>query len=110
MALIDELSAGVVEIQLGNGQKFAKRNIESGIEEKIVVEIRQKVVDPGPFAIGSHNPTLADAFIIPQMFNASRFCVTLDEYPILMSVEKACLEHPWFKSSHPDIIKKLENQ
>lgn len=44
----------------------------------------------GPFACGSA-PTLADVCLVPQVFNARRFNVTLDDYPRIRRIEAAML-------------------
>ena len=44
----------------------------------------------GPFAFGKEL-TLADAFIVAQMYNARRFEVDLSEYPLLVAIEQHCL-------------------
>lgn len=46
--------------------------------------------------------TLADVFLIPQSYNAHRFKVPLDDYPTLVSIEKACNELPAFKAALPE--------
>ncbi len=52
------------------------------------------------FCYGSH-PTLADCFLIPQVFSAQRFNVHLDPYPNIRRVNEACDEHPAFVRAHP---------
>lgn len=55
----------------------------------------------GPFACGS-TPSVADACIVPQLYNARRFDVDLSKFPKLLKVEAACATHPWFVAAHPD--------
>jgi maleylpyruvate isomerase len=55
----------------------------------------------GPFFVGS-GPTMADLFLVPQMYNARRFGVDLDPYPNLRRIEAACVELPAFQVAHPD--------
>ena len=43
----------------------------------------------GPYVFG-RNITLADALLIPQMYNARRFNIPLDECPRLVAVANAC--------------------
>ncbi len=107
MDMIDELSKGCVEIKLGNGQVFGKRHIEKGLKAiECCVNAQKTLNEKGKFAIGSSSPTLADAFIIPQMYNARRFFVDLEAIcPSLLEVEARCLEHPWFSKTHPDVIR-----
>ncbi len=55
----------------------------------------------GRFVFGD-SATLADVFLIPQSYNAHRFKVPLDDYPTLVSIEKACNELPAFKAALPE--------
>jgi len=55
----------------------------------------------GRFVFG-HSATLADVFLIPQSYNAHRFKVPLDDYPTLVSIEKACNELPAFRAALPE--------
>ena len=55
----------------------------------------------GPYVFGK-DLTLADALLVPQMYNARRFDVPLDEYPRLVSVVDACNELPAFIDAAPE--------
>jgi maleylacetoacetate isomerase len=56
---------------------------------------------PGPFCFGV-TPCLADACLVPQVFNARRFNCPLDGYPRLLSAEAAALALPAFRNTAPD--------
>jgi maleylacetoacetate isomerase len=45
---------------------------------------------------------LADAFLIPQVYNAHRFDVDLKDFPRLTAIDQACAELPAFQAAHPD--------
>jgi maleylacetoacetate isomerase/maleylpyruvate isomerase len=47
-------------------------------------------------------PTVADACLIPQLYNARRFNVDLSVYPRLLAVETALEAVPAFAAAHPD--------
>jgi glutathione S-transferase len=47
-------------------------------------------------------PTLADCYLIPQIYSARRFNVALDAYPNLLAVDAAATSHPAFMAAHPD--------
>ena len=47
-------------------------------------------------------PTLADCYLIPQIYSARRFNVALDAFPRLLAVESAADAHPAFLAAHPD--------
>ena len=55
----------------------------------------------GPYAFG-RDVTLADAMLVPQMYNARRFDVPLGEYPRLVAVVDACNELPAFIDAAPE--------
>ena len=54
----------------------------------------------GPFVFGK-DLTLADALLVPQMYNARRFDVPLDEFPRLVAVTDACNELQAFIDAAP---------
>jgi len=55
----------------------------------------------GPFVFGD-KVTLADAFLVPQMYNARRFKVPLEDYPKLVAAVENCNEMPAFRSAAPE--------
>lgn len=46
-------------------------------------------------------PTLADVFLVPQIFNAQRFACRLDHVPTVMRIHEHCLTLPAFAASVP---------
>ncbi|OEE64081.1 maleylacetoacetate isomerase [Enterovibrio norvegicus FF-162] len=49
-------------------------------------------------------PTLADIFLIPQLFNARRYHLDLTPYPTLKKIEQHCQALPAFEQAHPDNV------
>ncbi len=47
-------------------------------------------------------PTLADCYLIPQIYSARRFNVPLDVYPRLLAIDARAAQHPAFIAAHPD--------
>lgn len=47
-------------------------------------------------------PTLADCYLIAQIYSARRFKVDMDAYPLLSAIEAKAAEHPAFVAAHPD--------
>lgn len=47
-------------------------------------------------------PTLADCYLIPQLYSARRFNVDLTAWPNLLAVERVAETHPAFIAAHPD--------
>lgn len=54
----------------------------------------------GSFCVGDAL-TLADAFLVPQVYNAVRFKVDMTAYPTLARVNAALVGHPAFAAAHP---------
>ena len=55
----------------------------------------------GPYVFG-HEVTLADAFLVPQVYNARRFKVPLDDFPKLVAATDACNELAAFRDAVPE--------
>ncbi|WP_312138569.1 maleylacetoacetate isomerase [Brevundimonas sp.] len=47
-------------------------------------------------------PTLADCYLLPQIYSARRFNIDLSAYPHLLAIEKRAEQHPAFVAAHPD--------
>ncbi len=48
-------------------------------------------------------PTLADCYLIPQIYSARRFNVALDAFPRLLAIDEVAKQHPAFAAAHPDV-------
>ncbi len=55
----------------------------------------------GKFLFGD-NPTMADICLIPQLYNARRFNVSLDVYPTLLRADENASKLEPFAAAHPD--------
>ena len=55
----------------------------------------------GTFLLGDA-VTLADVYLVPQLYAARRFSVDLNAYPTLLRAEAACAALPAFVAAHPD--------
>lgn len=47
-------------------------------------------------------PTLADCYLVPQIYSARRFNIDLSAYPHLLAIEQRAEQHPAFVAAHPD--------
>jgi maleylacetoacetate isomerase len=54
----------------------------------------------GRFCHGD-TPTIADCFLVPQVFNAQRFDIDVDAYPTIARINALCVDLPAFKAAHP---------
>ena len=55
----------------------------------------------GEFCDGT-TPTLADACLVPQLYNARRFALDIARWPTIQRIEAACLAHPAFDAARPE--------
>mmetsp|Transcript_47594 Transcript_47594/g.101851 ORF Transcript_47594/g.101851 Transcript_47594/m.101851 type:complete len:705 (+) Transcript_47594:152-2266(+) len=80
-----------------DGKGFATDRTKTGLEalEKLVSQTA------GTFAVGNE-VTIADVYIVPQVYSARRFGVDMEAFPTLLRIEKACSELPFFKAAHAE--------
>ncbi|MEM7068892.1 MAG: maleylacetoacetate isomerase [Pseudomonadota bacterium] len=64
-------------------------------------ELTSKHTDKGDFCFGDA-PTLADICLVPQMANAKRFNVPVDDFSRLNSITQACSQLTAFNSAAPN--------
>ena len=62
----------------------------------------EELTSDGSHVLGD-TPTLADALLVPQIYNARRFNVPLSAFPKLVRVADACSELPAFKKAAPEL-------
>jgi len=79
-------------------EDWMRRFIGPGLE---AVEEMLRGFDQAPFACGA-DPTLADICLMPQLYNARRWGVPLDDMPRIRGVEAACAAHPAFRAAYPE--------
>jgi maleylacetoacetate isomerase len=56
----------------------------------------------GAFLFGDE-PSIADICLVPQLYNARRFSVSLDAYPTLRRADETASAHEAFAAAHPDL-------
>ncbi len=71
----------------------------SALEEQ-VKQAHKITASSGEFCYGD-TATLADACLVPQMFNARRFSVPLDDFPTLQEIDRQLTQLPAFKDTAP---------
>jgi len=54
----------------------------------------------GPLCHG-HTPTIADCFLVPQVYNAQRHGIDISVYPNIARINTLCAEMPAFVAAHP---------
>ena len=63
----------------------------------------------GQFLFGDQ-PTVADICLIPQMYNARRFGVSVEPFPLLRAIDERANALPAFANAHPEAIVRQEHQ
>jgi len=65
------------------------------------LEAIEAIIAPGPYACGAQ-VTVADLCIVPQLANARRFNVPIQQFPRLLGVEAACQQLEAFDRARPE--------
>jgi maleylacetoacetate isomerase len=67
-------------------------------------EALEAMAGDGPF-LGGGEPSIADVFLVPQVYNARRFEVPMDAFPRLVEIDAHCMALEAFQKAHPDAVK-----
>ncbi len=54
--------------------------------------------------LGGDAPDVSDLFLVPQMYNARRFHLSVEAYPRLVAIDAAACALPAFAAAHPDAV------
>lgn len=82
---------------------WAKFFIERGLAayEALLASYEAAGLRSSAFSYGA-SVTMADAYLIPQLYNAARFDVSLVPFPRISQVREATLELPAFRKARPE--------
>ncbi|MFL6760070.1 maleylacetoacetate isomerase [Sphingomonas sp.] len=87
--------------ELGHSQEEVDSWYRHWISEGLpAVEVQARALS-GAFMFGD-GPTVADICLVPQLYNARRFDVRLDDYPTLLRAEENANKLDAFAAAHPD--------
>ena len=64
-------------------------------------QVANEHADNGPFVFGE-SVTLADCCLIPQIYNARRFNIPIDQFPRLVEIDAHCNSLPEFDAATPE--------
>jgi len=87
--------------ELGRSQEDVDRWYAHWITEGLSALEALAAPRAGTFLLGD-GPTAADCCLIPQLYNARRFNVPLDDYPTLLRVDENANKLDAFAAAHPD--------
>lgn len=107
-ALVEMVNSGIQPLQntrvLG---ELTNRGVDPGEWGRLFVRLgleaieRTAAASAGQFLVGDAL-TLADVYLVPQLYNGRRFGVDLSLFPTLLRVEAACLALPAFDRARPE--------
>jgi len=87
--------------ELGHSQDEADAWYAHWISEGLPALEAMAKPQAGKFLFGDA-PTGADVLLVPQLFNARRFNVPIDDYPTLLRAEENANKMEAFAAAHPD--------
>ena len=87
--------------ELGRSQEDVDRWYAHWITEGLSALEAVAAPRAGTFLLGD-GPTAADCCLVPQLYNARRFNVPLDDYPTLLRVDENANKLDAFAAAHPD--------
>ena len=87
----------------GDSRPFAREFIARGL---LALEAHARST-AGSYLFGD-SVTLADVYLVPQLYNARRFGVPLEPYPTLCRVEATAAQSEAFRAAHPDVQPDAE--
>ncbi len=87
--------------ELGHSQDEIDRWYAHWINEGLIALEAMAKPKAGKFLFGGA-PTGADVCLVPQLYNARRFNVSLENYPTLLRAEENSNKLEGFASAHPD--------
>ena len=80
-------------------QAWMQRFIRPGLE---AFEAMLASFEQSPFCCGE-TPGLADICLMPQLYNANRWGVEVNDLERIAKVAESCAKHPAFAAAHPDM-------
>jgi len=87
--------------ELGHSQEEVDRWYAHWIREGLPALEAIAAPKAGKFLFGEI-PTAADVFLVPQLYNARRFNVPIDDFPTLLRAEENANKLEAFAAAHPD--------
>ena len=110
MELVEIINSGIQPMQNFKVLQKITKGLGASEEQKLewirdflstgLKAFQAKLTTNGPFCLGEE-PTAADMFLIPQLYNAHRFNVDMSELKLLTEIEKNCLVLESFTKAHP---------
>jgi fumarylacetoacetase len=94
----------VTETEFGDGRAFAAEMIRKGL-----LALEQKLAGKGTRFCCGNSLSMADLYVIPQLYNARRFELDMSAFPTLTAIESHCEGLPAFQQAHPSNQPDAQN-
>jgi maleylpyruvate isomerase len=110
-ALAEHVNSSIQPLQNASVLKLLRERLGAGGDKSWAahwiargLEALERAVNDGGAGRFCHGdrPGLADAYLVPQLYNARRFGVDVGPFPTLRRIEEACAALPAFQAAHPD--------
>jgi maleylpyruvate isomerase len=100
---IHPLNNLLVLLYLRNSLKHEQAEIDAWYHHWVIEGFTaiEAMIAPAPYACGAR-VSLADACLVPQVYNARRLNVPLDRFPKIVSADAACLKLAAFDEAKPE--------
>ena len=106
-AFANAIACDIQPLQNLRVMKYVKRNYDADAEEWARHWIREGLLalealaGNGPFALGD-SPSLADVFLVPQIYNARRMQLPTEDFPRLIAAADQCNSLATFQAAAPE--------
>jgi maleylpyruvate isomerase len=110
-ALAEHVNSSIQPLQNASVLKLLRERLGKGGDTSWAahwigrgLEALERAVNDGGAGRFCHGdrPSLADVYLVPQLYNARRFAVDVEPFPTLRRIEEACAALPAFQTAHPD--------
>jgi maleylpyruvate isomerase len=100
---IHPLNNLLVLLHLKNSLKHEQAEIDAWYHHWVIEGFTaiEAMIAPAPYACGAR-VSLADACLVPQVYNARRLNVPLDRFPKIVAADAACLKLAAFDEAKPE--------
>jgi maleylpyruvate isomerase len=84
------------------GESAAQTFTDDAISRGLAALEAHAAAHGGAFSVGDEL-SLADVFLVPQLYNARRYQVDISRYSRLLAIEARAAALPAFQLAHPDV-------
>ena len=93
---------GILRNEIGASAEQVRGWIHGAMARGFAALEAMAAMQPASAFLFGETPGLAEICLVPQLYNARRFDVDLDPYPLLVALDAAACALPAFEAAHPD--------